>query len=80
MMWDLRGNDAFQDRRRSPNPSFPMPSPGIQPERYPTVCMMQQVVADKNDYHRDLHRSHDPFPRPFEPLGLPNAPRSVSPK
>ncbi|KAG1795887.1 caspase domain-containing protein [Suillus variegatus] len=26
MMWDLRGNDAAQDRRRSPNPRFPMPS------------------------------------------------------
>ncbi|KAG1718658.1 caspase domain-containing protein [Suillus lakei] len=53
MMWDLRGNDAAQDRRRSPNPRFPMPS--------------------------ELHRSHDPLPRPFVPLGLPNVPRSASP-
>ncbi|KAG2134187.1 caspase domain-containing protein, partial [Suillus bovinus] len=59
MMWDLRGNDAAQDyQRRSPNPRFPMPSPGIPPVR-------------------ELRRSHDPFPKPFEPLGLPNVPRSA---
>ncbi|KAG2095488.1 caspase domain-containing protein [Suillus discolor] len=60
MMWDLRGNDAAQDRRRSPNPRFPMPSPGIPPAA-------------------ELHRSHDPFPKPFVPLGLPEVPRSASP-
>ncbi|KAG2030790.1 hypothetical protein BDR03DRAFT_974099 [Suillus americanus] len=26
MVWDLRGKDAAQDRRCSPNPRFPMPS------------------------------------------------------
>ncbi|KAG2032335.1 hypothetical protein BDR03DRAFT_970288, partial [Suillus americanus] len=68
---DLRGNDATQDRQRSSNPRFPMPSSGIPPvSRY----------RHQNDHHRDLHRSHEPFPRPFEPLGLLNAPRSVSPK
>ncbi|KAJ8586592.1 hypothetical protein M405DRAFT_771494, partial [Rhizopogon salebrosus TDB-379] len=62
MMWDLRGNDTAYNRPRSPNPRFPVPSPGI-----PTM--------------RELHQSRDAFPRPFEPLGLPNGsdPRSAAP-